>query len=88
MPAAASPRKQVGSLVEKLAAVSNGSCSIRLGGFQSFATDSLAFYTMVHTHSHATIAKSFYGFGIVLMVIGALYVGKSVLMPVALMGTG
>ena len=39
---------------------------------------------MVHTRPQATNATVFYGFGIALMVIAVLYVGKPVLMPVAL----
>ncbi len=39
---------------------------------------------MVQTRPQATVAKIFYIFGIALMVICVLYVGKPVLMPVAL----
>ena len=39
---------------------------------------------MVHNYRQATVAKIFHGFSIALMVIGVLYVGKPVLIPIAL----
>ncbi len=39
---------------------------------------------MVQTRPHASVARIFYNFGIALMVVAVLYIGKPVLMPVAL----
>lgn len=39
---------------------------------------------MIHNYRQATVAKIFHGFSIALMVIGVLYVGKPVLIPIAL----